>query len=101
MKRLVSQNVERGIIHDTPQQNGVAERRIGIIQERARALLINTNAPNFLWGEAMLTSTFLTNRIVSQNLDKQSPLKFITTAIPLGLSEKVGHELPLKIFGCE
>ena len=49
----------------------------------------------------MLTSTFLTNRIVSQNLDKQSPLKFITIAIPLGLSKKVGHELPLKVFGCE
>ena len=98
--------VKTGIIHETscaytPQQNGVAERRIEIIQERARALLINSNAPSFLWGEAMLTSTFLTNRIVSQNLDKQSPLKLITTAMPLGISEKVGHELPLKVFGCE
>ena len=49
----------------------------------------------------MLTSTFLTNRIISQNLDKQSPLKFITTAIPSGMSDKVGHELPPKVFGCE
>ena len=79
----------------------IAERRIGIIQERDIALLINSNPPSFIWGEAMLTSTFITNRIVSQNLDKQSPLKFITTAIPSRLSEKVGHELPLKVFGCE
>ena len=95
-----------GIIHETScaytlQQNGVAERRIGIIQERARALLLQSNAPSFLWGEAMLTSTFLTNRIISQNLDKQSPLKFITTAIPSGMFDKVGHELPPKVFGCE
>ena len=49
----------------------------------------------------MLTFTFLTNRIVSQNLDKQSPLKFITAAIPSRISDKVGHELPTKVFVCE
>ena len=43
----------------------------------------------------------LTNRIISQNLEKQSPLKFITTSIPSEMSDKVGHELPLKVFGCE
>ena len=77
--KLQNSSVESGIIHETscaytPQQNGVTKRRIGIIQERAKALLIQSNVPTFLWGEAMLTATFLTNRIASQNLDKQSPL---------------------------
>ena len=49
----------------------------------------------------MLTSTFLTNRIVSQTLDKQSPLQLISTAIPSGISDKIGQELLTKVFGCE
>ena len=39
---------ELGIIHETscaytPQQNGIAERRIGLIQEKGRSLLIQSN----------------------------------------------------------
>ena len=63
-----------GIVHETscaytPQQNGAAERRIGLIQEKGRALLIHSNTPSFLWGEAKLTATCLTNRIASQTLN--------------------------------
>ena len=49
----------------------------------------------------MLTSTFLTSGIVSQNLDKQSPLQLITTAIPSGTSNKIGQDLTKKVFWCE
>ena len=49
----------------------------------------------------MLTSTFLTNRIVRQTLDKQSPLQLISTAIPSRISDKIGQELPTKVFWCE
>ncbi|CAI7822579.1 unnamed protein product, partial [Closterium sp. NIES-54] len=33
----------------SPQQNGVAERRIGLVMEVARTSLIHAAAPHFLW----------------------------------------------------
>ncbi|CAI7787341.1 unnamed protein product [Closterium sp. NIES-53] len=33
----------------SPQQNGIAERRIGLIMEVARTSMIHTAAPHFLW----------------------------------------------------
>ncbi|CAI7928182.1 unnamed protein product [Closterium sp. NIES-54] len=34
---------------DSPQQNGIAERRIGLAMEVARTSMIHTAAPHFLW----------------------------------------------------
>ncbi|CAI7833646.1 unnamed protein product, partial [Closterium sp. NIES-53] len=34
---------------DSPQQNGIAERRIGLIMEVARTSMIHAAAPHFLW----------------------------------------------------
>ncbi|CAI7797635.1 unnamed protein product [Closterium sp. NIES-54] len=34
---------------DSPQQNGIAERRIGLVMEIARASMIHVAAPHFLW----------------------------------------------------
>ncbi|CAI5458558.1 unnamed protein product, partial [Closterium sp. Yama58-4] len=34
---------------DSPQQNGVAERRIGLVMEVARTSLVHAAAPHFLW----------------------------------------------------
>ncbi|CAI5465558.1 unnamed protein product [Closterium sp. Yama58-4] len=34
---------------DSPQQNGVAERRLGLVMEIARTSIIHTRAPHFLW----------------------------------------------------
>lgn len=55
-----------GIIHqssciDTPQQNGVAERKKKHLLEVARSLMFTTNVPEYLWGDAILTATFLIN----------------------------------------
>ncbi|CAI7826870.1 unnamed protein product [Closterium sp. NIES-54] len=43
-----------GILHsftlpDSPQQNGIAERRIGLVMEVARTSMIHVAAPHFLW----------------------------------------------------
>ncbi|CAI7751962.1 unnamed protein product [Closterium sp. NIES-54] len=43
-----------GILHlftlpDSPQQNGIAERRIGLVMEVARTSMIHAAAPHFLW----------------------------------------------------
>ncbi|RVW25301.1 Retrovirus-related Pol polyprotein from transposon RE1 [Vitis vinifera] len=57
-----------GIIHisscvDTPQQNGVAERKNRHLLEVARCLMFSSNVPNHFWGEAILTATYLFNRM--------------------------------------
>jgi len=57
-----------GIIHqsscpNTPQQNGVAERKNRHLHEVARALRFAMNVPKYLWGEAILTAAYLINRM--------------------------------------
>nr|GFD04803.1 putative ribonuclease H-like domain-containing protein [Tanacetum cinerariifolium] len=60
---------EVGISHDTsvarfPQQNGVVERRNRTLIEAARTMLIYTQAPLFLWAEAVATACFTQNRSI-------------------------------------
>ncbi|CAI7817783.1 unnamed protein product, partial [Closterium sp. NIES-54] len=45
---------ERGIrqtftLPDSPQQNGIAERRIGMVMDIARTSMMHAAAPHFLW----------------------------------------------------
>ncbi|CAI7770846.1 unnamed protein product [Closterium sp. NIES-53] len=37
------------MLPDSPQQNGIAERRIGLVMEVARTSMIHATAPHFLW----------------------------------------------------
>ncbi|RVW69693.1 Retrovirus-related Pol polyprotein from transposon TNT 1-94 [Vitis vinifera] len=71
-----------GIIHisscvDTPQQNGVAERKNRHLLEVARCLMFSSNVPNYFWGEAILTATYLINRMPSRVLTFQSPRQLL------------------------
>ena len=52
----------------TPHQNGVAERIIRTITEKARTLLIDAKLSQEFWGEEVLTATLLINRIPSRAL---------------------------------
>ncbi|KAE8672566.1 G patch domain-containing protein TGH [Hibiscus syriacus] len=59
---------EKGIVHltscvNTPQQNGVAERKNRNLLEVTRSLMFAAYAPKYLWGEALLTATYLINRM--------------------------------------
>ena len=70
--------VERCILHEsscvaTPKQNGMAECSIGYVTSTAHTLLLNYQVPWSYWGEAILTSTHLVNRLPFQRLQFSSP----------------------------
>ncbi|KAJ9675533.1 hypothetical protein PVL29_024456 [Vitis rotundifolia] len=92
-----------GIIHisscvDTPQQNGVAERKYRHLLEVARCLMFSSNVPNYFWGEAILTATYLINRMPSRVLTFQSPRQLLLKKFPH--TRAASSDLPLKVFGC-
>ncbi|RVW40614.1 Retrovirus-related Pol polyprotein from transposon RE1 [Vitis vinifera] len=88
-----------GIIHisscvDTPQQNGVAERKNRHLLEVARCLMFSSNVPNYFWGEAILTATYLINRMPSRVLTFQSPRQLFLKQFPH--TRAASSDLPLK-----
>ena len=92
-----------GIIHissciDTPQQNGVVERKNKHLLEVAWCLMFFSNVPNYLWGEAILTTTYLINRMPSRVLTFQSPRQLLLKKFPH--TRAASSDLPLKVFGC-
>lgn len=76
----------------TPEQNGRAERLNRTLIERARALLLEHGLPKVVWSEAMLTASYLRNRISSANRG--------VTPHELFHGEKpdVSH---LRVYGCK
>ncbi|XP_040963391.1 uncharacterized protein [Gossypium hirsutum] len=94
---------EKGIVQisscvGTPQQNGVAERKNRHLLEVTRSLLFTTNVPKYLWGEALLTATYLINRMPSKVLKFQTPQSIFLQHFPH--FKPISSILPLKIFGC-
>jgi len=93
---------KNGIIHqsscvDTPQQNGVAERKNRHLLEVTRLLMLATNVPKQIWGEAVLSTTYLINRIPSSVLNFNTPHTVLQTTYP---TSKILTSIPLKVFGC-
>jgi hypothetical protein len=69
----------KGILHEmscsqTPQQNGVAERKNRHILETARALLFGAQVPGRYWSDSITTAVYLLNRMPSKALDFKTPL---------------------------
>ena len=64
----------------TPEQNGAAEIINRILFNKVRALLINSNMPKALWGEAILTACYLYNRTPNSSINFKTPyyLKYQT-----------------------
>ena len=84
---LMSFFQKEGIIHEsscvnTPQQNGVAERKNGHLLEKTRALLFQRHVPKSYWGEAVLTATHLINRLTTAVLGGKSPMDILSTFFP-------------------
>jgi hypothetical protein len=57
-----------------------------------RVLLFQNNVPKIYWSDAVLTATYLINRLPSANLNYKSPLEIL-------YQRKINLEY-LKIFGC-
>ena len=93
---------KKGIRHETscpytPQQNGLAERKIGDIMNKSRTLLIDAHMPRNLWGFSVMTSVTCINRIPSKTLDMKSPIEVLELLFP---TVKLKNGLKSRIFGC-
>uniref|UniRef100_A0A2N9HFT4 Integrase catalytic domain-containing protein n=1 Tax=Fagus sylvatica TaxID=28930 RepID=A0A2N9HFT4_FAGSY len=55
-------------ISNTPQQNGVAERRNRTLLDMVRSMMAQANLPISFWGDALLTATYILNRVPSQSV---------------------------------
>ena len=87
-----------GIVHQTTcpytsKQNGVAERKHRHLLDMVRTLLLAMRVPQYLWCEAVLTATYLVNRLPSAALGGAIPLQRLTPAADL-------FSLPPRVFGC-
>jgi len=90
-----------GLLHEsscnqTPQQNGVAERKNRHILETARALLIGLKAPGRYWDDAVVTAIYLMNRMPSKVLDFKTPLQVLSQHVTLPSLLLIKP----RVFGC-
>ncbi|RVW48827.1 Retrovirus-related Pol polyprotein from transposon TNT 1-94 [Vitis vinifera] len=81
---------------NTPQQNGVVERKNRHLLEVVRASLIAAKTPISYWGEAITSTAYLINRVPSSSINFQTPLQALTNAV---VTPTVPN-LPPRVFGC-
>ena len=81
---------------DTPQQNGVSERKNRHLLEVAHALMFTVNVSKYLWGGAIRTATYLINHLPSRPINFETPLSVLTKTYP---QVSTSNTLPLKTFG--
>jgi len=62
---------------NTPQQNGIAERKNRDLLEKTRAIMFQMNVPKPFWSHGVLTATHLINRLPNHMLDFKSPLEVL------------------------
>lgn len=72
---------QKGIVMETtipytPQQNGVSERMNRTLMEHARAVLVESRFGKGMWGVAVYTSIYLTNRCPTSAVgENKAPFK--------------------------
>lgn len=86
----------KGIIHqttcvNTPEQNGLVERKHQHILNLARSLRIQSNVPIKFWGYCISHATYLINRLPTPVLKNKTPYKM--------LYEKLPDYTQLRVFG--
>ncbi|CAI7756094.1 unnamed protein product [Closterium sp. NIES-53] len=75
----------------SPQKNGIAERRIGLVMEVARISMIHATAPHFLWPFAVRYAAHQLNLWPRVSLPETSPT--------LRWTGKVGNALVFRVWG--
>ena len=85
-----------GIVHEvtapySPQSNGVAERKNRTLKEMMNAMLLSSGLPQNMWGEAILSSNYLLNRVPRKKQDK--------TPYELWKGRRPSYKY-LKVWGC-
>ncbi|CAI7852202.1 unnamed protein product, partial [Closterium sp. NIES-53] len=76
---------------DSPQQNGIAERRIGLVMEVARTSMIHAAAPRFLWPFAV--------RYAAHQLNLWPRVSLSETSHTLRWTGKVGDASMFRVWG--
>ncbi|CAI7877773.1 unnamed protein product [Closterium sp. NIES-53] len=76
---------------DSPQQNGIAERRIGLVMEVARTSMIHVAAPHFLWPFAV--------RYAAHQLNLWPRVSLPETLPTLVWTGKVGDASVFRVWG--
>jgi hypothetical protein len=69
-------------IHHSPSQNSVSERLNKTLVLHARACLIETDLPGFLWAEALQYAVWTKNRTPTRTLKDKTPLEMATGIRP-------------------
>ncbi|GKA69082.1 retrovirus-related pol polyprotein from transposon TNT 1-94 [Tanacetum coccineum] len=95
---------QHGIRHEftapySPQQNGIAERKNHTLKEMVTAMLISSGMSQDMWGEAILTATYLLNKIPRKEKEETPEI-----TEPLDMIHMVLYDLefiPTKVVNSE
>ncbi|CAI7891220.1 unnamed protein product [Closterium sp. NIES-54] len=77
----------------SPQQNGVAERRIGLVMEVALTSMCHANAPQFLWPQAVRYATQQLNLWPSDARPQVTPVSLWTGSLGVAAEFRVWGSL--------
>ncbi|KAH9658635.1 Integrase catalytic domain-containing protein [Citrus sinensis] len=80
-------------LNETPQQNGVVERKNRSIQEMARTMLNENALPKYFWAEAVNTACYVLNRVLIRPHLNKTPYELWK-----GRKPNIGY---FKVFGCK
>lgn len=93
---LNSRTIENDIIHQSSAS--IPFRRMVLLREKIDTfIMFAMNVPKQFWGEAILTTTYLINRMSSRALKYQTPFNLLSESFPHSC---ILYSLPLKVFGC-
>lgn len=81
------------MLHRTPQQNGVVERKNRTLQEMARIMLNESGTQKYFWAKAVNTSCYILSRVIIRNVLNKTPHKLWK-----GRKPNISY---FHVFGCE
>ena len=76
-RHLLTFVLNMGIIHEctipySPQSNGIVERKNHTLKEMMNTMLISSSLPQNMWGETILSSNYLLNKVPKKKAEMTS-----------------------------